>query len=225
VCGRFTLTTPADVVAEHFDVEVPGGLVARYNIAPTQPVACVRTTGRRELVLLRWGLIPAWAKDPAVGARMINARAETAADKPAFRAAFRHRRCLVVADGFYEWKRAGTRKQPYYVRRPDHGPLAFAGLWERWQSDQKGTIESCTIVTTAANAALSSIHERMPVILSPPEYDLWLDPDAGNLERLGELLIPCPDGTLAATAVSTHVNSPGNDDPRCIEALPNEELR
>jgi len=223
VCGRFTLTTPADVVADYFDVEIQGDLAPRYNIAPTQPVVCVRQARERELVWLRWGLIPAWAKDPAVGARMINARAETAAEKPAFRTAFRRRRCLVVADGFYEWRRSGTHKQPYYISRPDHGPLAFAGLWERWQAESGDAVESCTILTTAANPVLAAIHDRMPVILAKADHEAWLDPEACDLEHLRGLLIPRPDRELRTAPVSTHVNSPRHDDPQCIEPLRDEQ--
>jgi putative SOS response-associated peptidase YedK len=171
-------------------------------------------------VLLRWGLIPSWAKDPSIGARMINARAETLAEKPAFRSAFRKRRCLVAADGFYEWQQRGTGpKQPYRIAARNSGPFAFAGLWERWRNPAEGhDVESCTIVTTGANALLSPIHNRMPVILAPESYDLWLDPEAA-LDRVQDLLAGGPGVDLMASAISTRVNKVANDDPEVLIPL------
>jgi putative SOS response-associated peptidase YedK len=171
-------------------------------------------------VLLRWGLIPSWAKDPSIGARMINARAETLAEKPAFRSAFRKRRCLVAADGFYEWQKRGVGpKQPYRIARRDGGPFAFAGLWERWRDPAEGRdVESCTIVTTGANELLSPIHHRMPVILAPASYGLWLDPGA-ELDRVQELLAGDPGVDLLASAISTRVNKVANDDPEVLLPL------
>jgi putative SOS response-associated peptidase YedK len=168
-------------------------------------------------VLLRWGLIPAWADDPKIGNRMINARSDTVAAKPAFRTAFQRRRCLVAADGYYEWKQLPDGKQPYLIGRRNGGPMAFAGLWERWTKGEQ-PIESCTIITTDAGDAVSAIHDRMPVILPPEEYDRWLDPHADPQELTG-LLLPYPLDDLTARAVSRTVNSPRNDTPECVEPL------
>ncbi|MCH7795368.1 MAG: SOS response-associated peptidase, partial [Proteobacteria bacterium] len=173
----------------------------------------------RRFVWLRWGLIPAWAKDPAIGNRTINARAETVAEKPAFRAAFRERRCLIVADGFYEWKTEAGGKQPYRITLVDGGPFALAGLWERWAGPHGGeAIESCTIVTTEANARLRAIHPRMPVILAPDAFDPWLDPETPGAEAEA-LLVPYPSEALTHYRVSPRLNSPANDDPALIEPL------
>ena len=179
MCGRFTLFEPDKVLAKEFGVSDFPPRSPRYNIAPSQPIAAVRAVpagSGRELALLRWGLIPSWSKDPAIGNRLINARAETAKEKPSFRNAFRRHRCLIPASGFYEWLRWERGKQPYFVRMRDGHPFAFAGLWDRWESPDKGVIETCTILTTAANDVLAPIHDRMPVILPPREYDRWLDP-------------------------------------------------
>lgn len=222
MCGRFTLITPAEALAEQFQLfEIPS-LAPRYNIAPTQPVAAVRRVpgdGQRELVLLRWGLVPFWAKDPGIGARMINARSETVAEKPAFRAAFRRRRCLVPADGFYEWRRLERGKQPFYVRLRDERPFAFAGLWEHWEGPDETAIDSCTLLTTEPNDLIRPVHSRMPVILAPKDYDLWLDPGVQKVELLQPLLRPYPSEGMLAYPISTWVNKPKNDSPRCIEPL------
>ena len=224
MCGRFTLRAPASVVAEQFALfEVPP-FTPRFNIAPTQPVAVVRCSpGRagpeRELVWLRWGLIPAWAKDPAIGNRMINARSETVPQKPAYRAAFRRRRCLVVADGFYEWQRTPRAKQPYFIHMRDDRPFAFAGLWESWEGPDHSWVESCTLLTTEPNELIEPIHNRMPVILSADDYQHWLDPKVQTIEPLAPLLIPLPGDRMDAYPVSTHVNSPAHDDPQCIERV------
>jgi putative SOS response-associated peptidase YedK len=223
MCGRFTLRAPASVVAEQFSLwEVPP-LEPRFNIAPTQPVAVVRLAQdqagpRRELVMLRWGLIPSWAGDPAIGNRLINARAESAADKPAFRSAFRRRRCLVVADGFYEWQRAGKRRQPYFIRLADDRPFGIAGLWESWEGTGHAAIASCTLLTTEANDVVRPIHDRMPVILAPAAYGRWLDPAVAQPDRLTPLLTPYPGGEMTAYPVSTLVNSSAHDDPQCVES-------
>jgi putative SOS response-associated peptidase YedK len=221
VCGRYTLKTPVKALAEEFSLfDPPPSLPPRYNIAPTQPVAAVRQAadgGGRELVRLRWGLIPSWADDPKIGYRLINARAETAADKPAFRSAFRHRRCLVPADGFYEWRPVNGKKQPYYICRRDGGPFAFAGLWEQWQGADGEVIESCTLLTTPANDLVRPIHERMPVILKPEAYAPWLDPHSHQPERLHPLLRPYPGEEMTTYPVSHRVNNPRNDDPQCAE--------
>jgi putative SOS response-associated peptidase YedK len=223
MCGRFTLTDPDADLAVQFNLPDIPKLAPRYNIAPTQPVAAVRIatgTTAREIVLLHWGLIPFWAKDPGIGARMINARSETASEKPAFRAAFRRRRCLVVADGFYEWQKQNGTKQPHFIRMRDGRPFAFAGLWEHWEGPDASVIESCTLLTTAPNDLLQLLHNRMPVILQPDDYELWLDPEVEQPERLQPILRPFPPQEMAAYPVSRYVNSPNNDDPRCIEPLP-----
>jgi len=221
MCGRFTLRAPASVVAEQFGVLDAEPLRPRYNIAPTQPVAVVRrgpksTDAPRQLVMLRWGLVPSWAKDPKIGNRLINARAETVAEKPAFRSALRRRRCLVAADGFYEWRQAGKARQPYFIHLVDDRPFAFAGLWELWEGPDHTVLETCALITTEANALMASIHDRMPVILSPDDYALWLDPAIQDPKELQPLLRPYPSEAMAAHPVSTHVNNPRNDDPRCV---------
>ena len=229
MCGRFTLRAPGEEVAAFFDPGGPGpDLRPRYNIAPGQLVAAVRAEGaERRIAMLRWGLVPGWAKDPAIGHRLINARAETAHEKPAFRRAFAARRCLIPADGFYEWERAGGRRQPWFIGAREGGGLfAFAGLWERWRVREGvrltgalagarpgDAVETCAILTTAANAALAPIHGRMPVILPPEAFGPWL---AGAAAALA----PCPPEALSAFRVGPLVNSPGNDDPRCVEPLP-----
>jgi len=191
MCGRYTLKTTPDVVADQFHFEELSDLKPRYNIAPSQLVACVRITSgstTREGSILRWGLIPSWAKDPAIGMKLINARAETVAEKPSFRKSFKQRRCLVLADGFYEWQKAGRVKQPYYIRMKDDRPFAFAGLWEHWASPGGQVIETCALLTIEPNELMAPIHSRMPVILNPDAYDDWLDPDQQNVARLATLL-------------------------------------
>ncbi|MCH9013112.1 MAG: SOS response-associated peptidase, partial [Proteobacteria bacterium] len=211
MCGRYSLTTPVEAVRKVFDFPERPNLAPRANIAPSQDIAAVRLAsgesgevGRR-FVWLRWGLIPAWAKDPAIGNRTINARAETLAEKPAFRAAFRERRCLIVADGFYEWKTEAGGKQPYRITLVDGGPFALAGLWERWADPHGGAaIESCTIVTTEANTLIKEIHPRMPVILAPGAFDPWLDPATPGAEAQG-LLGPYPSEALTYYRVSPRI--------------------
>jgi putative SOS response-associated peptidase YedK len=222
MCGRFTLTTgEAEVAAflEGIAVEVP--LTPRYNIAPTQDIAVVVNSAPPALRLAHWGLIPAWAKDRALAARMINARAETVHEKPAFRKAFKSRRCLVLADGFYEWQviPGATKKQPIYIRRRDAGLFAMAGLWERWRDPEGETVLSTTIVTTAANATLADFHHRMPVILDPRDHTAWLATDDPAPDALRALLAPCADDLLEAYPVSTRVNRPSFDDPACVERV------
>ena len=218
MCGRYTLRTPVEKLAEEFGFEATSvELPPKYNVAPTQEVAAVLSEGgERHLELLRWGLIPSWADDPGIGSRMINARAETAPEKPSFRRAFRERRCLIPADGFYEWKRTNGTKQPYCIRMREGRPFAFAGLWESWKDDGGPEIRSCAILTTAPNALAGEIHDRMPVILPAGSYDAWLDPEAEK-EELVALLAPYPEAEMEAYPVSRFVNSPSNNDPRCIE--------
>ena len=221
------MTTPVEGVRQVFGFLERPNLAARYNIAPTQEVPAVRLepaeaggAAARHLVMLRWGLIPVWAKDKAIGSRMINARAETVAEKPSFRAAFAKRRCLIVADGFYEWrKEAGANKQPYRAAMADGRPFGFAGLWEHWTDTSDGTrVESCTIVTTEANELLKPIHSRMPVIVDPADFEAWLDvalaPDGARA-----LLRPYPAGRMTVYPVSPRVNSVANDDAALIEPL------
>lgn len=221
MCGRFSLVAAIEELAEAFSAsEPPPDPEARFNIAPSQGLLAVVTDSERRFVRLRWGLIPSWAKEPSIGARLINARAETVAEKPSFRAAFKARRCLIPATGFYEWqRREAGKKQPYYMRLQNTRPFALAGLWERWTSPEGEVIDSCTILTTSANTLLEPIHDRMPVILEPRDYELWLDPDTRSPDRLIPLLKPYPPDQMSAYQVSSLVNSPTNDSPECINSL------
>lgn len=222
MCGRYTVSSPGDVIAEVFSLDAPPELAARWNVAPTQRVPIVRVPSPgapRELALVRWGLVPAWAKDPEIGNRLINARAETIAEKPAFRGSLKRQRCLVVADGFYEWKAEGRRKQPWLFRRPDGRPFGIAGLWSRWADPAAGDLESCTLITTTPNAALAPVHDRMPAILAPEHFPLWLDPAVTDGTRLLPLLAPAPDDLLLGHPVGLAVNNPANDRPDCVTPL------
>jgi putative SOS response-associated peptidase YedK len=224
MCGRFTLTTSKRELAELFgatEVETPAAL-PQYNIPPSAPALAVRQLPGhegRQLLPLRWGLIPAWAKDPAIGNKLINARAESAADKPSFRDAFRRRRCLVLVDGFFEWKKQGGKRQPYYVRLRDPQPFAFAGLWERWRGPHDQPVETCTVLTTGANDLVRPIHDRMPVILEPAAYERWLDPGVNEPAELQPLLHPYRADQMIAYPVSRLVNNPRHDDAQCLEPL------
>ena len=222
MCGRFSLTAPGQLWFEIFGLSDPPAWAPRYNIAPSQPLPAVLVPPdqpRSQFRLLQWGLVPSWAKAPGVGADMINARAETAATKPAFRAAFRRRRCLVLADGFYEWQRQGRGKQPFYVRLRDGRPFAFAGLWEHWAAADGEAIDSCTLLTTTPNSLIRTFHHRMPVILDPGAYALWLDPAIQDADRVQSLLRPYPPDAMTAYPVSPRVNNPANDAPDCITPL------
>jgi putative SOS response-associated peptidase YedK len=225
MCGRFTLTTPAQRLADQFDIsgELPD-LTPSYNVAPTQKIAAVAANaeGERKLGRLQWGLVPRWSTDPEIGSRMINARAETVAEKNSFKSAFRKRRCLIPADGFYEWQKneAGSGPtQPYYIRLETGTPYAFAGLWESWEGEDGRKIHSTTIITTEANELVGEIHHRMPVILSPESYSTWLDTSIQEPDELMGLLHPYPSEQMEAYPVSTHVNRPSNDDPECVEPV------
>jgi len=220
MCGRFTLRTPTHVLGGQFAAVADIVFEPRFNVAPSQPIAAVRLNpdgqpGERHLVALRWGLIPSWAKEASIGNRMINARSETVAEKPAFRAAFRRRRCLVPADGFFEWQRRGKAKQPYFIHLPDERPFAMAGLWESWEGPDQSLIESCTILTTAPNEVMAPIHDRMPVILPAAAQAVWLDGEA-SADDLKALLVPLADEPLQTRAVSPYVNRPTNDGPECV---------
>jgi len=220
MCGRFTLRTPAGVIVAQFGLRELADLAARYNISPTQDVLAIRpdATQAWQPVWLRWGLIPSWAKDEKIGAQMINARSETIAEKPSFRSAFKQRRCLIVADGFYEWQKEGRARLPFHIRRRDGQPFAFAGLWERWRGGD-GSLESCTIITTAANELLRPLHERMPVILAPREYGAWLAPEA-QADDLKALLATSDTSELEIVPANPVVNNARHDAPDCLETAP-----
>jgi putative SOS response-associated peptidase YedK len=217
MCGRFTLSPPLDALQAALPgLDLPSDYRPRYNIAPSQAVLAVRAedSGPRA-VWLRWGLVPFWAKDPAIGNRMINARAETVAHKPSFRNAYRTRRCAVLADGFYEWMRVGKAKVPMRIRLADERPFAIAGLWERWAPDDAEPLETCTLITTSASARIAPIHDRMPVLLELEDMNGWIEP-ATPIPVLASLLVPYDRGDLEAYAVSTLVNSPANDREECL---------
>jgi putative SOS response-associated peptidase YedK len=232
VCGRYSLTSPGELVAEVFGLGDFPELEPRYNIAPTQEAAVVRVlserdarhldrpgdAGRRTLGLLRWGLIPSWADDPGIGNRIINSRAESAADKPAFRQSFERRRCLVATDGFYEWKPEDGGKQPYRIHRADGRPFALAGLWDRWWQAPRQPVDSFTILTVDAAPGFAHIHDRMPAVLAPEAFDAWLDPNGHDRAALLALLRPHEEA-LEAYPVSKAVNDPANDLPECTERL------
>ncbi len=220
MCGRYSLTSPVESVVRLFGLDQRPNLPPRYNIAPAQDVTVVWVQdGGRKLGHMRWGLVPSWAKDVKIGQRMINARAETVAEKPSFRSAFKHRRCLIPADGFYEWQARGTGpKQPYRIGRPDGAPFAFAGLWEAWHGGEGDELLTCTIITTEANRTLRDIHGRMPVILDERDFSAWLDA-AGDGKSHDTVLAPAAEDLLAAYPVSARVNNVRNDDAECIAPL------
>jgi putative SOS response-associated peptidase YedK len=221
MCGRFTLRTPLSVLVDqfHFDLDNATQLSLRYNIAPTQEVAAVRLVdGKRKLALLRWGLIPSWAKDTKIGSSTINARADTVATKPAFRAAYKRRRCLVLADGYYEWLRVGKIKQPYLYEVDGGKPFALAGLWEQWwgTGDKDAPpLETCSLITTDANKLAQEVHDRMPVILDPVDYDAWLNPESGDAAYM---LAPFDAERMTAKPVNTFVNNARNEGAECINS-------
>lgn len=227
MCGRFALMTSTEALAQQFEFALSAADLAtmppsvpRYNIAPTQPVAAVRLgeDGKRAFTFFHWGLIPSWAKDIKIGSRMINARSETVTEKPSFRTAFKRRRCLIPADGFYEWQKQGNGKQPMFIRSTEERPFALAGLWEVWRDPDGSALQSCTILTTAPNELMASIHNRMPVIVEPEDYDLWLNPEPHPEQGL-HLLRPYPAAKMTAYPVSTVVNNPRNDTPECIQPI------
>lgn len=220
MCGRFAFYSPAEAVVRLFGVQDAPEIQPRYNVAPTQFVASVRADdkGVRNVVMLRWGLVPSWAKDKSIGNRMINARAETAQSKPSFRSAFKRRRCLILADGFYEWQRRGAEKVPHFIRMHDGQPFALAGLWEHWRdpANEDQVFDSCTIITTTPNELTAKVHDRMPVILDTKDYARWLDPGYYSRDGLQSLLVPFPAERMQTYPVSRLVNSPKNDGPELI---------
>jgi putative SOS response-associated peptidase YedK len=214
MCGRYALTLPPEAVAGFFRVQRVEAFPPRYNIAPTQPVLVARAEGPgRALALMRWGFLPGWVKDPKDFPLLINARAETLGQKPAFRAAVRRRRCLFPADGFYEWRRDGRRRTPFLIRRPDRGLFAMAGLWETWSDPQGGEVDTACIVTVAANADVAALHERMPAIIAPEEFDLWLSGEHAPLEAALDLLRPAPEGAFEMVEISSRINAARFDSP------------
>jgi putative SOS response-associated peptidase YedK len=220
MCGRFTQRQPATRLKKEFGVEEVPEVEARYNIAPTQSILGVRQMpDGREMSLLKWGLIPSWAKDSLMGVKLINARSETVTEKPSFREAFKRRRCVIPADGFYEWQRTGGRKQPFFFHLRDDRPFSFAGLWDKWKNEDGEVIESCTILTTEANEVLSPVHDRMPVILHPETYELWLDDDVRKSDLRMELLQPFPASEMRAYPVSTLVNNTRSQGAELVEQL------
>lgn len=222
MCGRFTQSSSRPKLSKEFKVPLAYTPKAKpaYNIAPSQPVLILREdNGTRKFEYVNWGLIPSWAKDPAIGNRMINARVETLDQKPSFRGPLRHHRCLVVADGFYEWKREGSYRQPYYIRLKSGDPFGFAGLWSHWTSSDGSEILSCTVITMEAGDLLQSIHHRMPVILRKKNRDLWINASNQNNREALSFLEPIEDKELEAYPVSTQVNSPANDSSECVKPL------
>jgi putative SOS response-associated peptidase YedK len=218
MCGRYAQRTDAKRLAKEFKAAEVPSVEPRYNIAPTQDVLAVSETGDgREMRLFKWGLVPSWAKDTSMGARLINARSETVAEKPAFRQAFKQRRCIIPADGFYEWQRSEGSKQPFFFRMKDGRPFGFAGLWERWEGEGGRVIYSCAILTTEANEVLRPVHDRMPVILHPDDYELWLDGDPRKLDLVKEMLRPYPAEEMTGYPVGVSVNSPRSQGARLIK--------
>ena len=228
MCGRYRLSRRKRVIEEYFNAVAEEEWTPRYNIAPTQPVPVIRQNPKepvRELSIIRWGLIPSWARDSSGAAKMINARSETAGSKPAFRDALKSRRCLIPADGFYEWQRTAKSKQPFCFEVNDGQSFAFAGLWDRWKSPDGTWIRTCSILTTTPNAVTSPVHDRMPVILDPDSYDLWLDPGMTDVEAATDLLKPCDAQLMRRYPVSTRINHVTNDDQACSAPVDLAEIQ
>jgi putative SOS response-associated peptidase YedK len=220
MCGRFVLTANPEAVQQAFDLtSIPAEMTSRYNIAPTQPVAVITNDDPKILTFHRWGLIPSWAKDMKIGNQMINARSESVHEKPAFRSAFKRRRCLIPADGFYEWRKEGSDKIPMFIHLKDRPIFAMAGLWEIWHSGDGDEIRTCTILTTEANSFMETIHNRMPVILHKEDYDFWLSPNEEAVPALQALLKPFDPDAMTAYPVSKMVNRPNNDVPELIKPV------
>ena len=219
MCGRFTLTVdPAELKDVFGDFIFPIQFAPRFNIAPSQPLLAIPNDGKNKADFFLWGLIPSWAKDPGIAHKLINARGETIAEKPSFRGSFKYKRCLILADGFYEWKiqEGAKTKTPYYIHMKDHQPFAFAGLWDEWNSPNGDMLRTCTIITTEPNELMSTLHNRMPVILDKTNYAAWLDAAPQAPESLLPLIQPFPADRMSAYPVSTLVNSPGNDRAECV---------
>ncbi|HEY1309417.1 MAG TPA: SOS response-associated peptidase [Pseudolabrys sp.] len=220
MCGRYTFTSAPEAMRQLFRYLEQPNFPPRYNVAPTQPIAIVRLVdGQRHFALVRWGFLPSWVKDPKTFALVINARGESVIEKPAFRAAMKRRRCLIPADGFYEWQKAGDRKRPFFIHAKSGTPLAFAGLWETWTGPNGEELETAAIVTTRANRALGAIHDRMPVIVPPEAFDLWLDNATVDATAAAALIAPAPDDLLEANEISTAVNRTANDGPKLLEPV------
>ena len=220
MCGRYVITSAPEAIRALFRYQEQPNFPPRFNVAPSQPIPIVRLTeGKRQFALVRWGLLPSWVKDPKTFALLINARGESVIEKPAFRAAMKRRRCLIPADGFYEWQAGGSRKQPYFVRLKSGAPMAFAGLWECWTGPNGEELETAAIVTTGANRALGHIHDRMPVILAPDAFDLWLNCAEVDAETAAALIAPAPDDLFEAYPVSTDVNRVANDNAKLLEPI------
>jgi len=220
MCGRYTLTSSPEALRALFAYAEQPNFPPRYNIAPTQPIPVVRLVdGKRQFSLMRWGLLPSWVKDPTTFSLVINARGETAIDKPAFRAAMKRRRCLIPVDGFYEWRAGGARKQPYFIHAKTDAPLAFAGLWETWTGPNGEELDTAAIVTTTANRTLAPIHDRMPVIVAPEAFDLWLNAAEVDTATASALIAPAPDDLLIAWPVSIEVNRVANDHPGLVQEI------
>ncbi len=220
MCGRYAITSAPEAIRALFRYQEQPNFPPRYNVAPTQPIPIVRIVeGKRQFALVRWGLLPAWVKDPKTFTLVINARGESVLDKPAFRNAMKYRRCLVPADGFYEWKAGGSRKQPYFVRPTSGAPMAFAGLWECWTGPNGEELETAAIVTTIANRTLGDLHARMPVVVPPEAFDLWLNCAEVDAQTAAALIAPAPDTALEAYPVSTEVNRVANDNAKLLEPV------
>ncbi|MBT8441008.1 MAG: SOS response-associated peptidase [Gammaproteobacteria bacterium] len=219
MCGRFAFYSPHEAVQDIFGVDFPAPLEARYNIAPSSFVVALRAGGDETLepAVLKWGLVPSWAKDPAIGNRMINARAETAHEKPSFRSAFKRRRCVILADGFYEWHREGDHKTPYFIALPERRPFGMAGLWEHWQDSEGSELQTCTILTTAANDAIKPLHDRMPIILPAEGVRRWCGHAGDERAAAHAFLAENDNDRIVYWPVSTVVNNPRNDGPDLIE--------
>ncbi len=224
MCSRYTLTSPPEAVRSYFRYLNEAVFPPRYNIAPSQPVAIVRDTptGSREMALVRWGLIPSWVKDPRAFKMLVNARSESAADKPSFRAAVRHKRCLVPSDGYYEWVGGAGAKRPHLIRPRGGGPMAMAGIYENWLGADGSEIETMAVLTTEANATTAVLHDRMPVVLQPEHFDVWLDCRPGTATHILDLMAPAPNDGLEIIEVSPKVNNPRNEGPEIQERVPTQ---
>ncbi|PQO28431.1 SOS response-associated peptidase [Bremerella cremea] len=221
MCGRYTLRARLNQLLQMYSAQSEIEISPRYNIAPSQKVPVLRLgedSGMREIVLMRWGLIPSWAKDEKIGYKMINARSETIQEKPSYRSAFKRRRCLVLADGFFEWQRQGSKKQPYLFQKKDGAPYGYAGLWETWTKGHQ-PMQSCTIITTTANELVEDVHDRMPVILQERHLENWLNPEFDHVDRLKAMLAPYPSDEMQRYPVDPMVGSPKNDKPECVEPI------